>query len=121
MTQAYQPQDDTGLPLRKITHIIYGLFALGVLSAGVFGVASIAAIVLAYLKRGDAAGTVYAAHFDWVLSTFWWSVLWFALSALATFIFVGWITGMVALAWLVYRIIKGWLALFSGRPPAVDY
>ncbi len=70
MTQAYQPQEDTGLSLRKITHIIYGLFALGILSAGVFGVAALAAVVLAYLKRGDAAGTVYAAHFDWVLTTF---------------------------------------------------
>src|SRR5690554_5512241 len=121
MTQAYQPQEDPGLPLRKVTHIIYGLFALGILSAGVFGVATIAAIVLAYLKRGDAAGTVYAAHFDWVLTTFWWSVLWFVLSALATFIFVGWITGFVALIWLVYRVIKGWLALFGSRPPAASY
>lgn len=121
MTQAYQPQEDTGLSLRKIAHIIYGLFALGILSAGVFGVATIAAIVLAYLKRGDAAGTVYAAHFDWVLTTFWWSVLWFVLSALATFIFVGWITGFVALVWLIYRVIKGWLALFGSRPPASSY
>jgi len=121
MTQAYQPQDDTGLPLRKLTHVIYALFALGTLSAGVFGVAILASVVLAYLKRGDAAGTVYAAHFDWVLSTFWWSVLWFLLSALATFIFVGWITGFIAMVWLVYRIIRGWLALFALRPPASSY
>lgn len=121
MTQAYQPNDEGGLPLRKITHFIYALFALGVLSAGVFGVAVIAAVVLAYLKRGDAAGTVYAAHFDWILATFWWSVLWMVLSALATLIFVGWIAGVIALVWLVYRVLKGWLALFSGRAPTADY
>lgn len=121
MTQAYQPQDDTGLPLRKVTHVIYGLFALGILSAGVFGVATIAAIVLAYLKRSDAAGTVYAAHFDWILSTFWWSILWFVLSALGTFIFIGWITGVVAFVWMIYRVIKGWLALSSSRAPSAVY
>src|SRR5690625_1974772 len=115
MTQAYQPQDDTGLPLRKLTHVIYALFALGTLSAGVFGVATLASVVLAYLKRGDAAGMVYAAHFDWVLSTFWWSVLWFLLSALATFIFVGWITGFIATVWLGVRIIRGRVALVGRR------
>src|SRR3546814_18323392 len=76
MTQAYPPEEDKGLSMRNLTHLIYGLFALGLLSAGFFGVATIAAIVLAYLKRGDAAGTVYANHFDWVIKTFWWGLLW---------------------------------------------
>lgn len=122
MTQAYpQPEPDTGLTLRKLTHLIYGLFALGLISAGFFGVATIAAIVLAYLKRGDAAGTLYATHIDWVIKTFWWGLLWFALSALATLVFIGWLTGLVALVWVVYRIIKGWLALISGTSPGSDF
>jgi uncharacterized membrane protein len=120
MTQAYPPHDDKGLSMRNLTHLIYGLFSLGLLSAGFFGIATIGAIVLAYLKRGDAAGTVYAAHFDWIIRTFWWSLLWFALSALATFIFIGWLTGLIALVWVVYRVIKGWLALFDNQPPAAE-
>jgi uncharacterized membrane protein len=121
MNQAYPPEQGTGLSLRSLTHLIYGLFALGLLSAGFFGIASIAAIVLAYLKRGDAAGTVYASHFDWVIKTFWWGLLWFVLSGLATFIFIGWITGLIALVWVVYRIAKGWLALAGARPPAAEF
>ncbi|HUH60540.1 MAG TPA: hypothetical protein VL001_10740 [Candidimonas sp.] len=121
MNQAYPPEEGTGLSLRSLTHLIYGLFALGLLSAGFFGIASIAAIVLAYLKRGDAAGTVYASHFDWVIKTFWWGLLWFVLSGLATFIFIGWITGLIALVWVVYRVAKGWLALAGSRPPATDF
>src|SRR3546814_1119851 len=35
------------------TTLFRSLFALGLLSAGFFGVATIAAVVLAYLKRGD--------------------------------------------------------------------
>jgi len=122
MSQAFpQPEPEFGLTLRKLTHLIYGLFALGLISAGFFGVATIGAVVLAYLKRPEAAGTVYAPHIDWVLSTFWWGLLWFALSALATLIFIGWVTGLVALVWVVYRIVKGWLALLAGQSPKTDY
>jgi len=103
--------------LYLVAHMVYGLFALGVLSAGMLGIASLAGVVLAYVKRADATGTIYAAHLDWVLSTFWWSLLWLALSAVASLVFVGWITGVVALIWLVYRIIKGWLALWERQPP----
>ncbi len=106
------------LNLRKLTHIMYGLFALGVISAGLFGVALLAAVVLAYMKRGDAAGTVYARHFDWIIMTFWWGLLWSVLSALATYIFIGWLTGLAVLVWVLYRITRGWLALFEGRTPS---
>ncbi|MBV6306735.1 hypothetical protein KVP10_17740 [Candidimonas humi] len=117
MTEALPADEPQGPNLRTVTHVIYGLFALGLISAGVLGLATVAAIVLAYLKRGDAAGTVYAPHFGWVLKTFWWGLLWLVLSALATPILVGWLTGAVALVWVLYRLIKGWLALFSGQSP----
>lgn len=121
MTEVLPPDDNRGLSMRNLTHVMYGLFAIGIISAGFLGVATIAAIVLAYLKRGDAVGTLYASHFDWVIRTFWWSVLWFLLSALATFIFLGWITGIIALVWLIYRIARGWLALFGGQAPSNEF
>lgn len=110
-----------GLSLRNLTHLIYGLFAASLLSGGLFGLACIAAVVLAYLKRGDAAGTIYASHFDWVIRTFWWGLLWVFLSGLATLVFIGWITGLIALVWILYRLIKGWLALLSNQPPVADF
>ncbi len=117
MTEVLPPDDNKGLSLRQLTHLIYGLFAIGLISAGFFGIATLAAVVLAYLKRADAAGTIYASHFDWLIKTFWWGALWLVLSGLATFIFIGWLTGLVALVWVVYRIAKGWLALLSGEAP----
>jgi len=104
--------------MRCLTHIAYGLFALGVATAGFLGVAALAAVVLTYLKRPDAAGTVYAAHLDWLLSTFWWGLLYLAISGIATLIFVGWIGVIATTVWIVYRLIKGWLALCEGRAPA---
>lgn len=121
MSQVYPPEDGKGLSLRNLTHLIYGLFALGLLSAGFLGVATIAAVVLAYVKRSDAIGTVYAAHFDWVLKTFWWGLLWFVLALITLFIFIGWVIGLATVVWLVYRVIKGWLALLNGQAPTAEF
>ena len=120
MTQAHPPEQDQGLSMRQLTHLVYGLFGLGLISFGIFVVATIAAMVVIYLKRGDAAGTLYASHFDWLITTFWWGALWLLLSFIASYVFVGWITGLVALIWVVYRVAKGWLALCAGQAPSAD-
>lgn len=117
MTEVFPPENPSGLSMRTLTHVVYGLFALGLISAGFLGLATVAAVVVAYLKRVDAAGTIYAGHFDWVIKTFWWGLLWCVLSAIATYIFIGWITGMIALIWIIYRVARGWLALFAGTGP----
>jgi len=104
----------------QLTQWMYALFALGIFSGGLFGLASVAAVVLAYLKRDDLVATIHASHADWIIRTFWWGLLWLALSTLATLIFIGWITGLAALVWMLYRLIKGWLALASGQTPVAD-
>ena len=111
------PQEPTTIDLRVITQVAYGLFAIGLLSAGVFGAAAIAAIVLLYVKRSDAAGTAYAVHFDWMLQTFWWGLLALAVSGLATYIYIGWIGVIATGVWALFRLVKGWLALLEGRTP----
>ena len=59
-----------------------------------------------YLKRADVAGTLYAAHFDWLLRTLWWALLWMAISALAVYIFIGWIGLAATVVWVLYRLIR---------------
>ena len=44
------PDMDKGLNQRQLVHLMYALFAVGILSAGIFGAAVLAAVVLAYLK-----------------------------------------------------------------------
>lgn len=110
-------QPNNSLDLRTLTHVAYGLFALGFLTSGLLAVATLASVVLMYLKRTDAAGTMYAAHFDWLLRTFWWGLLWLAISALLTLIFIGWLGVIATVVWVLYRVIKGWLAFMSGTAP----
>jgi len=110
-------QPSNSLDLRTLTHVTYGLYALGFVTGGFLGIATLAAVVLMYLKRTDAAGTMYAAHFDWLLRTFWWALLWLAISAIATLIFIGWLGVVATVVWVLYRLIKGWLALMEGSVP----
>jgi len=103
--------------LRKLTHVVYALYAIGFLTSGFLAIATFAAVVVMYLKRADAAGTVYAAHFDWLLRTFWWALLWCAIGFILTFILVGWVVLLAAIVWVVYRVARGWLALLDGGAP----
>jgi uncharacterized membrane protein len=111
------PAAHNGLDPRRLTFIAYGLFTAGFISGGLLGIATLAAMVLLYVKRADVGGTFYSAHFDWLLRTFWWALLWLGLSFLTTLIYIGWIGIGVTLIWVLYRLVKGWLALFEGRAP----
>jgi uncharacterized membrane protein len=114
-TTPTSPASGTTIDLKLLTHIAYGLFAIGILSMGMFGAAAVAAVILLFVKRADAAGTVYALHFDWMLYTCWWGALWFAVSALATLVYIGWVGVAGTGIWVIYRLIKGWLALYESR------
>ena len=116
------------------THVIYGLHALAVLigvtsaatvvGAFVFSLPSIVAVVLSYLKRGEAAGTFLESHYRWLIRTFWLAVLWGAIAVVVTLVFVltivgilvAWLPVLVVGVWLIYRVARGWLALKDGKP-----
>ncbi|MNT72262.1 hypothetical protein D3C72_2108460 [compost metagenome] len=52
-----------------------------------------------------------------MLRTFWWAMLWLAISGIAVYIFIGWIGLIATVVWVLYRLIKGWLALLEGASP----
>jgi len=105
--------------------------AMGVFSAAtvvgtfIFGIPSIVAVVMNYVRRSDARGTYLQSHFTWQLRTFWFAVLWFLLAGLfslpllllfglgiVTWILAAFVVGV----WIVYRVARGWLRLKDGMP-----
>jgi uncharacterized membrane protein len=120
--------------LVRTTHIVYALHALGlalgafgaasVLGSFLFGWPSIIAVIINYVKRGEARGTWLESHFTWQIRTFWFALAWAVLVALVsiplTVILVGigtWIAGMFVLGlWAIYRIARGWLRLKDHQP-----
>ena len=116
--------------LVNTTHLIYALHALSLLigittaatiiGAFVFGLPSIIAVIINYLKRDEALGTFLESHFRWQIRTFWFSLLWCLIGA---FLFVTFIGIPLAVAvffaagvWVIYRIARGWLALRDRKP-----
>ena len=119
--------------LVRVTHLVYGLHALGlalgafgaasVLGSFLFGWPSIIAVIINYVKRGEARGTWLESHFDWQIRTFWLALAWAVVVGLVslplTLIVVGigtWVAGMFLLGvWAIYRIARGWLRLNAHR------
>ncbi|MEN9761609.1 MAG: hypothetical protein RI906_1435 [Pseudomonadota bacterium] len=98
---------------RRIAMICYALYALSPL---VGGVTALAAIIINYLKRGEFANTWVATHIQWQIKTFWWTLLGSVIGWVLVFILIGFPILLAVSLWALYRIVKGWLALYEGRP-----
>ena len=100
---------------RTVMHVLYGLHTVAWASAG--GLAVIALIVN-YIKRADEPDAIYVSHHNYMIATFWWTVLWLLVSSpLWIFIIPGWIAWTVIGLWYLYRCIRGWLRFTDNRPP----
>lgn len=104
--------------LRLLTHVMYGLHTLSWFSAGLF---SVVAIVLNYLKRGSLPNAFYLSHFRWQARSFWFTLLWLALSAplWLIFVFPGYAAWFLVGLWYLYRFVRGWWAFAENRPMPV--
>lgn len=99
---------DKNKKLIDSAHIGYGLQALGVFF---FVPTLIASAILSHIKREQARNTWIASHFIWQTRTFWiYSIIEIIGILLLSNIF-GFIILFFNHTWLMYRIIKGWLAL----------
>jgi len=100
-----------------LTGIISSVTVVG---AFVFGWPSIIAVIINYVKRGEAAGTFLESHFSWQIRTFWFALAWTVVSWLLIFTLVGiplaWALILAVSIWIAYRVIRGWLALSAGKP-----
>jgi uncharacterized membrane protein len=116
--------------LVRLTHLIYGLHAFSavmgiitsatVVTAFLTGWPSILAVILNYVRRSAVRGTFLESHFSWQIRTFWWALFWVLLSFLLFFTIIGIPFAILIIAviglWVLYRIVRGWLALNDGRP-----
>jgi uncharacterized membrane protein len=120
--------------------VTYALYLFSFFSAGLTW---LIAIIINYVKRGDARGTWLESHFDWQINTFWYLIVMGIIATLL--IFAGLPAGFAAFSvenaessfsllslsgllmlmgvllwffmfcWHLSRIIRGWLALASRK------
>lgn len=113
--------------------LAYALFAIAAivamassglpLVAPLTGILGIVAVIICYVKRGDAAGTWVASHFSWLIRTFWWSLLWaivgwlvlLTLGLILIGIPIAFAIWFVAGLWVIYRVVRGYLLFKDSR------
>jgi len=130
-------------PETGYAHVMYALHALSgfmgvatgatVIGAFVFGLPSIIAIIMNFARRDAVRGSWLESHFIWQARTFWNALLIGAALVGIAFLFLvlgifgggagafgGSLLTLVAGAiaagiWILYRVIRGWMALGQGK------
>lgn len=119
--------------LVTMTHAVYALHAASILiglssaafivTAFVFGLPSIVAVIINYMYRNEARGTFLESHFRWQIRSFWFALLWIVIAVAIGLTFIGlpiaWLIAVGTGLWLIYRIARGWLLLRDRRPAPI--
>ena len=92
--------------------------------APILSIIGIVAVVICYVKRDEAAGTWVASHLTWLIRTFWWSTIWaligWVVLIMLAIVLIGLALGpliwAVTAIWVLYRVIRGFLAFKDSRP-----
>jgi uncharacterized membrane protein len=126
--------------LKASLTIAYGLFLLGVFN----GITAIAGVILVYVRRDDARGTIWEGHCRSLIRTFWIAVavvtvfllavmqgafgLLFSLAqtdgnpppqVVSAFLFLVpalYLGAVLFVVWYLYRVVRGLLRALESRP-----
>jgi len=127
--------------LRLVATLVYGLYLLAPFN----GITALVGVVIAYVKRSDARGTIYESHFSNAIMVFWVS---FVACILTMALILQTVFGMIALhdtgesmhevirsmpwlgptipgamllgavfsVWLFYRVVRGLIHVLENKP-----
>jgi uncharacterized membrane protein len=118
--------------LVTLTHVIYGLHGFSALmglltpafivTSFLAGWPSIIGVIINLVKRNDVRGTYLDSHFSWQIRTFFYALLWVLVMGLLVITIIGipvaWVLAIGIGIWVLYRIVRGWLALLDRKPIA---
>lgn len=126
--------------LRAVLLVVYGLFLLATFN----GFTAIAGVILAYVKRDEARGTMWEGHFHNIIQVFWialavgvvaitlliYAAGGFAIAMFATNgnpppLVIGWLIALIPVLWLgavifflwyLYRTVRGLVLTIESKP-----
>ena len=103
------PATDT----RMLAIIVYGLYIGAVLTGGLAGIAG---VILAYIKRDEARGTIWESHFENAIHAFWIWLMLFVVGVATSWLLIGFVVIGFAFVYFIYRTVKGLVAAIESRP-----
>jgi uncharacterized membrane protein len=102
---------------RTTMNVLYGLHTVAPFTMWSLAVI---ALIVNYIRRSGETDAVYVSHHNYMIATFWWTLLWLVLTGplWLLLVFPGWIAWSIIGLWYIYRCIRGWLRFSENRPPA---
>jgi len=101
-------------PNRNIAVAVYILQAVSFFVGGITGLVG---VIINYVKLDEVTGTWVEPHFRWQIKTFWIGLLWSVIGIITAPFIIGWFILLGISIWVIYRIVKGALALNDGKTP----
>ncbi len=92
-----------------VTYVLYGLGFFTLITA-------VAGVIINHIKLGECGDGVAYSHHRWLMRTFWFALLWFAVCTVLSFVAIGIIGFVILWLWCLYRIVRGALAFAERRP-----
>jgi uncharacterized membrane protein len=80
------------------------------------GIAAIGAVIIAYIQRNEARGTVWEGHYEAIITTFWVGLVGLIAGVPLCFILVGIPILIVLGIWYLYRAIRGLVHALDVKP-----
>lgn len=116
METDYATLEDKTPADRTTMHVLYGLHTVAPFTLWSL---SVIALIVNYIKRSSERDPFYVSHHDYMIRTFWWTILWLLVSSPLWFllVFPGAIAWTLIGAWYVYRCGRGWLRFNDNRLP----
>ncbi|HCL86100.1 MAG TPA: hypothetical protein DIC45_06295 [Comamonadaceae bacterium] len=98
-----------------VSYLLHLVVALGAVLPGAQPGAALllVALIIDLVKKSDAEGTWQASHFSWRIRTVIWAGVLYIVTAPLWFLFFfpGWIAWCLISLWLLYRIVRGMVAM----------
>jgi uncharacterized membrane protein len=101
-----------GSDLRPWTIAIWALYLASLISF----FTAIPAVIIAYAKRQEAAGTIYESHMTYAIRTFWIGLIVGFIGGILMMVMIGLLVVLGLLVWLLIRYIRGLACAIGGRP-----
>jgi uncharacterized membrane protein len=101
---------------RTVMNVLYGMHSVAPFTLWSL---SVIALIVNYIRRSDEHDPLYVSHHNYMIVTFWWTLLWLVVSAPLWLLFAlpGFIAWSVIGLWYVYRCVRGWMRFSNHQPP----
>ena len=103
-------------PLHNYTMVVYALYAVAFVTV----ISLIVGVIMAYRKRNDAVGSIYYDHLEYLIKTFWMSMLGFIIGIFTMIIGIGGLVVLTVSVWFVYRVVAGFIKLNNHQSVSAD-